>query len=139
MTKEELKQLFKEKILPHQRAPYHFETIEASDDSVLAYNPLCGDKFTLQLQKDSDSVSSAYFHGFGCAISQASTSLLIQRIEGKTQSQIVDLCQRFLNALDNDQPLDDEELRVLAALKKFDGRVDCITLPWKALLAHYTE
>ncbi len=135
MTKEELKQLFKQKIIPHQRTPYHFQRIEAPQYEVSAYNPFCGDKYCIQISKD----HQGYFQGIGCAISQASTSILLQRIEGMSGNEIVEYCQQFLQALAQDAPVPDEELTVLAALKHFDGRMDCITLPWKALEDYFRE
>jgi len=137
MTKEELRQLFKEKILPHQRSPYHFESISSPSEEVSAYNPFCGDKYTLQLQKEGKGIDEAYFQGFGCAISQASTSILLQRIEGKTEREITDYLEKFLEHLEQGTLTDDEELNVLIHLKSFDGREDCITLAWKALLEHF--
>ena len=139
MTREELKQVFKEKILPHQHHPYHFEKVSDPNYEVLAYNPFCGDKFTLQLLGKGEVIDQGYFQGFGCAISKASTSLLLQRIEGKSEKEITDYCQQFLKDLEENKPLQDEELQILATLKKFDGRVDCITLPWKALVAYFRE
>jgi len=136
MTKEELRQLFKEKILPHQRSPYHFELVNSPTEEVVAYNPFCGDKYTLQLQKKAESLNKAYFQGFGCAISQASTSILLQRIEGKTDSEVADYLKQFLTSLEQGTLTDDEELNVLIQLKSFDGREECITLAWKALLDH---
>lgn len=137
MTKEELKQLFKEKILPHHRDPYHFEKVEAATHSIAAYNPFCGDKYHLQLLTEGATIRQGYFQGFGCAISKASTSLLLQRVEGKTESEIAEYCQQFLKKLAENAPIDDEELQILAALKQYDGRVDCITLSWKALADYF--
>ncbi len=135
MTKEEIKKLFKEKIVPHQRNPYHFRKIEKPQHEVLAYNSFCGDKYCIQISED----HQAYFQGIGCAISQASTSLLLQRIEGMSGIKVAEYCQEFLQALAQDAPLPDEELAILAALKHFDGRMDCITLPWKALGDYFRE
>ncbi|MEM8965571.1 MAG: iron-sulfur cluster assembly scaffold protein [Bacteroidota bacterium] len=135
MTRDEIKQLFKEKIVPHQREPYHFQLVENPDYEVPAYNPFCGDKYTIQFTNE----QQAYFQGIGCAISKASTSLLLQRIEGMSGAEIIAYCQQFLQALEEDQPIQDEELAVLASLKYFDGRMDCITLPWKALQDYFTE
>ncbi|MEM9676094.1 MAG: Fe-S cluster assembly sulfur transfer protein SufU [Bacteroidota bacterium] len=139
MKKEELRQLFKEKILPHQRSPYHFESISSPSEEVLAYNPFCGDKFTLQLQKEGEDIDKAYFQGFGCAISQASTSILLQRIEGKTKREIINYLKMFLENLEHGTLTDDEELNVLIHLNSFDGREDCITLAWKVLLEHWNQ
>nr|WKN35269.1 SUF system NifU family Fe-S cluster assembly protein [Tunicatimonas sp. TK19036] len=136
MTKDELKQLFKEKILPHHHHPYHFEKVANPTHEVLAYNPFCGDKFTLQLRGEGKTIDQGYFQGFGCAISKASTSMLLKRVEGKSEKEIIEYCQQFLEYLAEEIPMNDEELQILAELKKFDGRVDCITLPWKALVEY---
>ncbi|MEO0332921.1 MAG: iron-sulfur cluster assembly scaffold protein, partial [Bacteroidota bacterium] len=125
----------REKTQPYQRDPYHFQLIKNPQHEVSAYNPFCGDKYTIQFTNE----NQAYFQGIGCAISKASTSLLLQRIEGMSGAEIIAYCQQFLQALGEDQPVEDEELAVLVALKHFDGRMDCITLPWKALQDYFTE
>lgn len=133
MTKEELQILYKEKVLPENKQPYHFEKKESANNVIEAYNPFCGDKFTLYLD---DQFEDVHFHGIGCAISKASTSILLKKIEGKTKEEASVLCHRFVEAIDSDQELpefDDEELEILASLKHFDGRMDCVKLSWKAL------
>lgn len=139
MTKEELKHLYREKILPHNKNPYHFDKVENADEKILAYNPTCGDKFTLYLRSDENIVESASFHGFGCAISKASSSILMKQIEGKEKNDIVDLCIRFIDALENqgDSPFEDEGLNILIELKNFEGRIDCVKLSWESLLNHF--
>ena len=118
--------------MPENKNPYHFEKKDTGT-AVQAYNPMCGDKYTLYLDSD-----QAHFHGIGCAISKASTSLLLKNIEGMTDDQQMDYCRSFLEAIKNDGPFDDfaEPLQVLGELKKHEGRVDCIELSWKALLNH---
>ncbi|MEL7004911.1 MAG: Fe-S cluster assembly sulfur transfer protein SufU [Bacteroidota bacterium] len=141
MKKEELKRLYREKILPHNKAPYHFEKIEGASEEILAYNPTCGDKFTLYLEEEKETLKSAHFHGFGCAISKASSSILLQQIEGKSKEEIIKLCHSFIEALEKPEsiPFDDEALNILVELKNFEGRIDCVKLSWESLLKHLQE
>ena len=134
MHKEELQAAYKRLILPENKAPYHFEE-RVEGTSVEAYNPMCGDKYHLHLSEDLDEV---HFHGIGCAISKASTSLLLREIEGKTPEEVIAFCKDFIAAVDKGETSQtfSEPLNVLISLKEFDGRVDCIQLSWKALLAH---
>lgn len=141
MTKEEIQALYKAHILPENNNPYHFEAKEGVSISLDAYNPMCGDKFHLHLNVKEDTFDSVHFHGFGCAISKASTSILLRKIEGMNQVDAKALCGKFLKNLNEDSPIKvlDDELNTLVALKNFDGRVDCIKLSWEALLAHLND
>lgn len=132
MGKEELQAAFRELILPESKTPYHFENKDNAL-SVGAYNPMCGDKYMLHFSE-----KEIHFHGIGCAISMASTSLLIKEIEGKTLEEKEIFCRSFLEAVEKGVPSAQfsEALNVLISLKEFDGRIDCIQLSWKALLAH---
>ena len=127
-----MQSLYKQLILPENKSPYHFEKKEEFE-TVDAYNPMCGDKYSLYL-----SAEEVHFHGIGCAISKASTSLLIKEIEGKSKEEVVTFCKDFVEAVDNGETSRkfSEPLNVLISLKAFEGRVDCIQLSWKALLAH---
>ena len=140
MTKEEIQALYKKLILPESKNPYHFDAKNETCESELAYNPMCGDKYSLFLNEESGKLNTAHFHGFGCAVSKASTSILIKRLEGMELEKAKDLCFNFMQSFDQGN-LDhlDDEMRVLVELKNFDGRLDCIQLSWKALLDHLNK
>lgn len=135
MNREEIQDLYRQHILPESKVPYHFERRE-SGKVVKAYNPMCGDKYELFIQQTVGVIDEVYFHGFGCAISKAATSMLLRKIEGMTDQKAAQYCRDFLNALDagDGSSLADETLKTLVALKNFEGRVDCIKLSWEALL-----
>jgi nitrogen fixation NifU-like protein len=135
MTKEEVQRLYKEKILPESKNPYHFEEQDDAELILEAYNPMCGDKYKLYIDFEDDKVRSVHFHGFGCAVSKASTSLLARELEGKEQKEIPGIVSTFLGALrEKDQSkATNENLKILVELMNFDGRQDCIELSWKAL------
>ena len=135
MNKEELKRLYREKILVHNKEPYHFNKRQNADKETLAYNPTCGDKFMLYLDFEGDQCKQAHFDGFGCAISKASSSILMRHIEGKSREEIIAFCDQFISALQNGEEkyFEDEAMNVLVELKNFEGRIDCVKLSWESL------
>ncbi len=82
-------QLYQENILDHYRHPRNHGVLEDADVSHEEYNPLCGDRLTIQLKiGPDDRVEAVRFHGHGCAISQASASMLTEMVEGKTLDEV---------------------------------------------------
>lgn len=130
MNREELERLYKELIIPESKEPYRFEKRDC--EFVLAYNPVCGDKFRIFTEND------FYFHGHGCALSKASGSLLMRQLEKRSLSQAREIIEQFISAVksgDSSQLMDDS-LSILVMLKKYEGREDCILLAWKAMLEY---
>lgn len=80
--------LYREHILDHYQNPRHHGEIEDPDISQEEYNPLCGDRLVLQLKIEDDHVADVKFHGEGCAISQASASMLTELVEGKSVDEL---------------------------------------------------
>ena len=76
--------LYRDYILEHYRRPHNFGTLEFANASHEGANPLCGDRITLQLRLSDGRIAGVGFTGRGCAISQASASLLTDEIKGKT-------------------------------------------------------
>lgn len=137
MTKiENLKTLYQQKIIPHSKKPYHFEKRAEATKIIKAYNPLCGDKFELYLELENDLIKSVYFHGFGCAISKASTSILAKKAEGMKWDDFKIFSEKFLTIIadDKEATFNDEELNILNEIKHFNGRMDCVKLSWEALI-----
>ena len=84
--------LYRDEILEHYREPHNFGTLDAPDHSFEGHNPLCGDRITMMLMvDDAGTVSEVAFSGRGCAISQASASMLTDEIKGRTVSEIEDM------------------------------------------------
>jgi nitrogen fixation protein NifU and related proteins len=80
--------LYRDYILEHYRRPHNFGVIEDADASYEGANPLCGDRITLQLRVIGDQIAAVGFTGRGCAISQASASLLTDEIKGKPLAEV---------------------------------------------------
>lgn len=135
MTAEEkLKQLYRKVILGHNKTPYHYEAMESPDFIIEAYNPLCGDKYKLFLKMDGDRIQTASFNGYGCAISKASTSILLQRIEGIEVKAIPALRDQFNRIAMEGEESTDEAFEAFSAVKEFPGRATCVSLSWDSLM-----
>jgi nitrogen fixation NifU-like protein len=81
--------LYRDEILEHYREPHNFGTLDAPDAVHEGHNPLCGDRITMMLAvDDSGKVSDVAFSGRGCAISQASASLLTDEIRGLSVAEV---------------------------------------------------
>ncbi|HET7028155.1 MAG TPA: SUF system NifU family Fe-S cluster assembly protein [Candidatus Limnocylindrales bacterium] len=80
--------LYRDYILEHYRRPHNFGTLEQPSASIEGANPLCGDRITLQIGVHGGVVDEVAFTGRGCAISQASASLLTDEIKGKPVADV---------------------------------------------------
>jgi nitrogen fixation NifU-like protein len=129
-----LAQLYQDVILKHNQEPFHFEKRPTATYIVEAYNPMCGDKFKLFLTIENEIVKNATFHGYGCAISKASTSVLMKKIQDQSLNEVVKLIKGYFEIIENNQNINhDEELTAFAVAKDFPGRLKCATLAWEAM------
>jgi len=134
---DKLKQLYKTVILKHNNQPFHYEKKEGAAHHLDAYNPLCGDRFNLYVDVQEGVIESVYFHGYGCAISKSSTSVLAKNLEGKSVEEALAICEAFEGIVSPDSSVENknEELEAFAAAKDFPGRLTCATLSWEAMKA----
>ncbi len=138
---DDLRDLYQSVILDHNKSPRNFGSLEDADHSADGYNPLCGDKLTLQLKLDDDDrVIDVRFSGMGCAISTASASLMTEFARGKTKAEILQTKERFHKLLTGnpseqaDIP-DLGKLAVFSGVREFPARVKCATLSWHTMQA----
>lgn len=138
----DLRELYQEVILDHNKQPRNFCVLEAADRQAEGHNPLCGDRVTVYLELDGERVSRIAFQGVGCAISQASASMMTEALEGKTVEEARLLFQHFRKMLTEDAGADAPEgqdqlgkLEIFAGVKQYPMRVKCATLPWHTLRA----
>ena len=82
-------------ILEHSKAPRNFRTLASANHEAEGYNPLCGDRCTIYIDMDGDTINEIGFQGSGCAISRASASMMTQMVKGKTKAEAVKLFEQF--------------------------------------------
>lgn len=139
MMDESLRELYQEVILDHSRHPHHFGTLAQATHRGEGYNPLCGDRVTVYLELDGDHrIAEVSFEGRGCAISQASASLMTDLIKGRTIAEAEKLMNGFLHLVKGEDanglaPADRETLDVMAGVSAFPMRVKCATLAWHTM------
>lgn len=133
----ELKDLYQEVIVDHNRNPRNFGELADADRTVEGYNPLCGDKLNLYVKFDGDRIDDVKFDGSGCAISVASASLMTDALKGKTREEADALFNDFHELLTAKEiPADSDKLDKLAALagvRDYPSRIKCATLCWHTL------
>lgn len=135
----DLRELYQQVILDHNRAPRNFKVLESANRVVRGENPLCGDKLTLFVDVEGSVVKDIAFQGSGCAISKASTSLMTSAVKGKTVDEAQRLFESFLEMVTGqDRSPSREELGKLVAfagVREFPARVKCASLAWHTLRA----
>src|SRR5256885_17254673 len=87
-------ELYREYILDHYKNPRNFGELEPHDVECFDRNPLCGDEIGVHIRLEGDRITDLRFHGQGCAISQASASIISDELKGKTVSEIASLNRR---------------------------------------------
>lgn len=137
--KKDPKILYQEVILRHNKAPVRYQKMEGAQHHLDAYNPICGDRFSIFLEVANGVISAIHFHGYGCTISKASTSVMVEQLQGKTVEEAMKISKRFLAMIqhkdDEEAPLiRDESLLAFAPARDFPGRDSCATLSWDELL-----
>ena len=134
----DLKELYRDVILDHNKRPRNFGKLEAADAHADGHNPLCGDRLTVFLKMDGDRVDDIRFEGKGCAISTASASLMTEAIKGKDKADIGELFEKIHSLLTRQDAVADPSLGKLAALsgvREYPARVKCASLCWHTLNA----
>jgi nitrogen fixation protein NifU and related proteins len=136
----DLRDLYQEVILEHSKAPRNFRELQGAGKKAEGYNPLCGDRFTVYVDMDGDSIRDVTFQGSGCAISKASASMMTQSLKGKSRAEAKELFSRFHNVVTGKLPAAGNaaelgKLAVFSGVSEFPARVKCATLAWHTLEA----
>ncbi len=136
---EELRDLYQQVILDHSRNPRNHGEIPPPCLHAHGDNPSCGDEIDvwLRLSADGLNIEDLKFTGQGCAISQASASMMTQKIKGKSKTQAAAMREDFRRVVMGDGAPSDEdalgELILLEGVQKFPQRVKCAMLAWRAV------
>ncbi len=136
----DLRALYQEVILDHSKNPRNFRVLEDTSAKGDGVNPLCGDKVTIYLHLNGETIEDISFQGSGCAISTASASMMTQRLKGKTLDEVGEVFDQFhglLTAAIGEEPDGDklDKLTVFSGVREFPMRVKCATLAWHTLQA----
>jgi len=137
---ESLRELYQDVILDHSRHPRHFGPLPDATHTGEGHNPLCGDRVKIYLALDNaNRIADIKFEGKGCAISQASASLMTDMLVGRSIEEAEKLMGGFLHMVKGEADIgelnadDRERLEVMAGVSAFPMRVKCATLAWHTM------
>jgi nitrogen fixation protein NifU and related proteins len=136
---DELRELYQQVILDHSRKPRNFGELQGEGCMhVHGDNPSCGDEIDVYVKLADGKIEDLKFTGQGCAISQASASLMTLKIKGKSQSQALDMAKVFRGIVTGENrnlAAEDAlgDLQLLEGVQHFPQRVKCAMLAWRAL------
>ena len=138
ISMDELTNVYNELIMEHSMNSYNKKKLENADYCEVGHNPNCGDEITLQLKLNGNKIEDMAFSGHGCAISQASTSIMIDTLKGKTVEEAKEIIKTFIEMIKR-ETTDEEELKKLEDAIAFKNvsnmpaRVKCALLAWHTI------
>lgn len=134
----DLRELYQEVILDHNRSPRNHGRLEGARTAE-GHNPLCGDNVRVYLATEGGKVVDVRFEGSGCAISTASASLMTEAVKGRTIADAEAIFREFQDMVTaTGEPVPHPQLgdlEVLAGVREYPVRIKCATLPWHTLHA----
>lgn len=137
-----LEDLYKEVILDHYRDPRNKGRLDPHDVALERNNPLCGDEIELFLKFEGDDVQGIAFEGKGCSISQASASMMTEKVKGLSAEDAQTLAQSIKRMMAGEEDGDPKVLEDLVSLKgvvKYPVRIKCALLGWNTLVEALEE
>ena len=131
----DLSELYQQVILDHNKRPRNRGKLPTANRVAHGDNPTCGDQCNVYLRLDGDRIAEISFDGSGCAISQASASLMTTQLKGKTASEAQALYKNFHEIVTTGkEPEEISDLAAFAGVHAFPARIKCATLGWHAAL-----
>ena len=135
---EDLSDVYNELIMEHSMNSYNKKKLENADFCEIGHNPNCGDEITLQLKIDGDKIQDMAFSGHGCAISQASTSIMIDTLKGKTIEEAKEIIKTFIQMIKRETKSEEELEKLEDAIAfrnvaNMPARVKCALLAWHTI------
>lgn len=135
----DLRDLYQDVILEHAKAPRNFRVLPEPDHKAEGYNPLCGDRCSVDISMRGDVIDEVAFQGSGCAISRASASMMTQALKGKTLEEADSLFRNFHRMVTGQGSEANKpqlgKLEVFSGISEFPTRVKCATLAWHTVQA----
>ena len=135
---DNLDSVYTDLIIEHSMASHNKRKMDHPDKCEMGHNPSCGDDITLEIKFDGDKIQDLAFTGHGCAISQASTSIMIDTLKGKTIEEAREIIKTFIEMIKR-EITDEEELKKLEDaiafrnISNMPARVKCALLAWHTI------
>ena len=135
---EDLSDIYNDLIMEHSMNSYNKKKLENPTYCEMGHNPSCGDEIEIEVKIKDNIIEDMAFTGHGCAISQASTSIMIDTLKGKTIEQAKDIIQTFIEMIKRETK-NEEDLKKLEDAIAFKNvsnmpaRVKCALLAWHTL------
>lgn len=135
---EDLNNVYNELIMEHSMNSYNKKKLENADYCEVGHNPNCGDEITLELKLNGNIIEDMAFSGHGCAISQASTSIMIDVLKGKTIEEAKEIIKTFIDMIKRETKSEEElekleEAIVFRNVANMPARVKCALLAWHTI------
>ncbi len=128
-----MRELYTQVIMDHYKKPRNHGEIQNPDIEEHLLNPLCGDEVTVYAKLEDGKVAEASFTGRGCSISQASASMMTERLLGKSREGAEAQIESFKNMMTGDEEFPEEdEIAALKGVIQYPSRIRCATLAWDA-------
>lgn len=132
----DLSELYQQVILDHNKRPRNRGRLPTANRVAHGDNPTCGDQCNVYLRLDGDRIAEISFDGSGCAISQASASLMTTLVKGRTAPEVEAMFQDFHKIVTTGEaPEEMSDLAAFAGVHAFPARIKCATLGWHATLS----
>lgn len=135
---DDLEQLYNDIIMEHSMNSYNKKELSSCDFCEMGHNPNCGDEIKLEVKLNGDVIEDMAFTGHGCAISQSSTSVMIDVLKGKTIKEARDIIKTFIDMIKR-EITDEKELEKLEDaiafknISNMPARVKCALLAWHTM------
>ena len=134
----EFDDIYSELIMEHSMNSYNKKKLNNADFCKIGHNPNCGDEITLELKLDGNKIQDMAFSGHGCAISQASTSIMIDTLKGKTIEEAKEIIKTFIEMIKRETKSEEELEKLEDAIAfrnvaNMPARVKCALLAWHTI------
>ncbi len=135
---EGLGDIYNDLIMEHSMNSYNKKNLESYDYWELGHNPNCGDEIQIQVKLNGNIIENMAFTGHGCAISQSSTSIMIDTLKGKTIEQAKEIIKTFINMIKRETKSEKELKKLEEAIafknvSNMPARVKCVLLAWHTM------
>lgn len=135
---DSLDEIYNDLIMEHSMNSSNKKKLDKCDYCEMGHNPNCGDEIEIQLKLNGDIIEDMAFTGHGCAISQSSTSIMIDTLRGKTITQAKEIIKTFIDMIKRETK-NEEELNKLEDaiafrnISNMPARVKCVLLAWHTM------